>query len=196
MPFILYLSFMHKFPIIGLLVTLLLGCQPDIGSRQVDPALDAGRLKTALHERKDKDDLMPFPDALLRQILPATLEGFPLTETKSASFREEFAEVERVYYQDEGYYLQSRLSDYEASPRGFEQIWKNFESFRQAESGQIVDPHVQHFCWQHIDTVSRVFHRECGLAYRFHLQLRSNHPRADSIFDRLQTAISIPTTLP
>lgn len=188
---------MQKLQIIGLLFFVLSGCLPDaVSERQVDPATDVARLKTALHERENQENLAPYADSVLQEMLPARLEGFSSVETESGSFQQEFAEVERVYYHDDGTYLHTRLADYEASPGAFEQIWQAYETALQAEKGQIVDPHIQHFCWQRIDTFSNIFHRECGVNYRFHLHFRSNHPRADSLFDLLQTAISIPTPTP
>jgi hypothetical protein len=188
---------MHKFHLIGLLFLLFWGCQEGVESeRQVDPAIDAARLKTALHERKSQEGLVPYSDSVLQSMLPPRLQGFAFVDTKSGSFQQEFAEVERVYFQEDGNYLLVHLADYEASPTAFEQIWNTYETVLQTENGRIVDPHIQHFCWQRTDTLTKVFHRECGLAYRFHLQFRSNHPRADSLFDELQTAISIPTPTP
>ncbi len=174
-----------------------MACQPEAESaRQVDPATDAARLKTALHERKNQQGLTPFSDSALQAMLPARLKGFAFVDTKSGSFQEQFSEVERVYFQENGNYLHAKLADYEAAPEAFEQIWQAYEQVLQRDDGQLTDRHIQHFCWQRVDSMARVSERECGLVYRFHLQFRSNHPKADSLFDYLQEAISLPTPTP
>lgn len=195
--YILYLYFMQKLLLFGLLLLAFTSCQPDeTTGRQVDPATDVARLKTALHERKSQDGLVPVSDSVLREILPARMRGFAFVDTKSGSFQERFSEVERVYFQENGHYVHSRLADYQATPEAFEQIWEGYETARKTEKGHIVDPNIQHFCWQQSDTLAKVVQRECGLMYRFHLQLRSNHPKADSLFNALQAILALPTTTP